>query len=201
MAIRINGITKESTVNQVSTDPIGTYSLAANPEIYEPSRTNNFFFVCPDLAGIARADGNGTIENADEAIMIAVESCPVPYYEQSVLPIRRGNNEVKFAGVPSFSSGDLTLVDYIGSDTKESLQAWQAQSYNPRTEKVGLASDYKKECYLQEYTPDFQLVCTWKLYGCWITKLSESDFNNESNDIRKITASISYDKAVLESNQ
>lgn len=198
MSIKINGVLNDSTIHQVSKDPIGTYTLAANPEIYEPSRTNNFFFICPDLAGIQKADGSGIIEGGDEAVRIAVISCPMPYYEQSVLSVRRGNNEIRFAGVPTFGSGDIVLNDWIGANTKETLQAWQALSYNPYTEKVGLASDYKKECLLQEYTPDFQLVNTWRLSGCWITKLTETDFNNEDNQLRKITASITYDKAKME---
>ena len=201
MSIKINGQLKDSTTHQVSKDPIGTYTLAANPEIYEPSRTNNFFFICPDLAGITKADGSGTIEGGDDAVMISVISCPMPYYEQEVLKVRRGNNEIRFAGVPTYGAGDIVLNDWIGANTKETLQAWQALSYNPHTEKVGLASDYKKECLLQEYTPDFQLVNTWRLSGCWITKLTETDFSNEDNQIRKITASITYDKARMEPNQ
>jgi hypothetical protein len=73
------------------------------------------------------------------------------------------------------------------------LEAWQNLSYNVRTQKVGLAGDYKKECYLVEYTPDYQAVRKWVLRGCWISQISEDTFNNEQNSKHTITATIQYD--------
>ena len=76
--------------------------------------------------------------------------------------------------------------------------AWQNLSYNVVTEKVGLVEDYKKDCYLMEYSPDQQLVRKWRLYGCWISSISEGDYDSESNDKKLITATIEYDKAKID---
>jgi hypothetical protein len=105
---------------------------------------------------------------------------------------------MKFAGTPEFDSGSIELNDYIGAGTKDVLMAWQRKSYDVKTEKVGLASDYKMTAYLLEYTPDYQLVRTWKLYGCWISGLSEGGYNHESNDKHAITATIQYDRAEID---
>ena len=104
---------------------------------------------------------------------------------------------MKFAGVPTFTEGSITLNDYIGADTLGMLMAWQNESYDVKTEKVGLAATYKKTATLIEYTPDLQEVRSWTLYGCWISGIDEPEFNSDSNDKHTITAKIQYDRAVL----
>lgn len=184
---------------------IGTYHLAANPNFFEPSRTNNFEFVVTDIDNIIRAGMDGTessavqkIKNAQEIISLSVVSTSVPHFTQSTIEIKRGNSTLKYAGTPSFSAGTLRVNDYIGADTKAALMAWQSLSYNVYTEKVGLASQYKKDCWLVEYAPDGQVVRQWRMHGCWISALSEDDFNAEQNDKRQITVTIEYDRAELD---
>jgi hypothetical protein len=171
MAIRLNGTDKPSTINQSSATPMGTYHLAANTNLYEIQRTNNFEFIVTDIDGITKAgmlggETNGTIANAQEVLRLSVLSSSVPHFDQNPIEVKRGNSSMKFAGVPTFQSGQIKVVDYIGAETKEALMAWQNLSYNVLTEKVGLASDYKKDCYLVEYTPDYQKVRQWKMHGC-----------------------------------
>lgn len=202
MAIIINGVSQDSTANTVSSIPHGTYHMADNPALYEPQRLNNFEFMVTGLgnqilkAGFDESDSNAYMTDPESVIRLSVKSTSVPHFSQSVIEVRRGNSSLKYAGVPSFSSGSIVINDYIGTDAKMALMAWQNQSYNVKTEKVGLASDYKHDCYLLEYTPDFQLVRTWKLYGCWISELSESTFDSESNSVNQITCTIQYDKAM-----
>ena len=49
-----------------------------------------------------------------------------------------------------------------------------------------------------EYSPDQQLVRKWRLYGCWISSISEGDYDAESNDKKMISATIEYDKAKID---
>ena len=79
--------------------------------------------------------------------------------------------------------------------------AWQNLSYNVRTEKVGLAKDYKKDCYLLEYSPDYQLVRKWIMHGCWVSSISEDDYNSDSNDKHMISATIEYDRAEIDTSE
>lgn len=194
-----------STVNELPTNAIGTYHLADNPDIYEIQRSNNFEFVVTGLDNIQRAgtlgmENSAVIKNAQEVIRLSVASCPIPHFDQSVIELRRGNSVLKYAGVPSFPSGQVVLNDFIGANTKEALMAWQNKSYDVTTEKVGLVEDYKKTCYLLEYSPDYQLIRTWKLFGCWISSLSEQDYNNDQNNIHQITATIQYDHAQIDTS-
>lgn len=198
MAIRINGIDRESQLDEQASFVHGTYHMAANTNIYEPQRTSDFEFVVTDLENLTAIGTENVIANAQEILRLAVVSSSIPHFTQDVISIRRGNGMLKFAGVPSFDAGTVVIRDWIGADTKAICMAWQDRSYNVRTQKVGLASDYKKDCYLVEYTPDKQKVRQWKLYGCWVSGLSESTYSHDESSSNNITMTIQYDSAELD---
>ena len=198
MAINLQNADKESTLHTAG-DKLGTYYLTDNPKYYEIQRSNNFVFWVNGLSKQFNiANNTYAAENADDVIKISVNKATVPHFTQTAIQVKRGNNTMKFAGTPEFGSGSIDLNDYIGAGTKDVLLAWQNKSYDVRTEKVGLASDYKKDAYLLEYTPDYQLVRTWKLMGCWISALSEGEYSHDSADKHTITATIEYDKAWID---
>ena len=184
-------------------EQIGTYHLANNTQLYEPQRSNTFEFVVADLDGIAMVGAtnpNSVFRNAQEIIRCSVVVAPVPHFTQSTVEVKRGNTTMKFAGTPTFDAGQITLNDFIGANTKEILMAWQNLSYNVKTEKVSALArtNYKKDCYLIEYAPDFVKVRQWVLHGCWISGISEDDYNSESSDKKTIQATIQYDWAELD---
>lgn len=204
--IRINGVDVESTLNQNTEASQGTYVLADNPNLYEPQRSNNFDFIVTGLDNIIRAGTNGdeagaVIVNAQETLRIAVNSAFVPHFTQEILSLNRGNDTIKYAGKITFPEGQFIINDYIGADTKSILMAWQNLSGNVKTEKVGHASDYKKDAYLVEYTPDYTTVRRWVLKGCWISGISEGEYNHDNNELRKVTATIQYDKAYIDTSE
>jgi len=184
----------------------GTYHLADNPQLYEPARTNNFEFIITDIdnlmyAGVqatdAVADDKKYVKNAQETLRISVLSSSVPHFTLGVIDVKRGNNTMHVAGVPTFENHTLELNDYMGARTKDALLAWQALAYDVKTEKVHRASNYKKKCFLYEYTPDYdEVIRYWELDGCWITGVSEGAFSAEDNTKRQVTATIVFDKAI-----
>ena len=130
-----------------------------------------------------------------------MSAAAVPHFTQEPISINRGNSQIKFAGKPSFGDTSITVIDYIGANTKDILMSWQNLSYNVQTQKVGLASDYKKDCYLIERTPDGQKVRQWILKGCWISGLSDSPYSYDSSDANKITVTIQYDYAYIDKSE
>lgn len=189
----------------MSREQIGTYHLANNPQLYEIQRSNNFEFVVTDLEDIVRAGAIGTesnakFANAQEILRVSVSKAFVPHFTQQVVEVKRGNTTVKYAGVPTFSEGSIDFNDFIGADTKSILMAWQNMSCNIYTEKVGSldVTPYKKDCYLIEYTPDYRKVRTWKLYGCWISGLSEGEYSSDNGDKHQISCTIQYDRAQID---
>lgn len=188
-----------------NTAEVGAYHLASakNYDLFEPQRNNNFVFIVTDLDGILRVgttgtDDNDKISNAQEVLKLSVDQASIPMFTQEVITIKRGNSVVKAAGAPTFSDGNIVVNDYIGADSKSVLLAWQNLSYNVATDKVGRMSQYKKVCYLNEYTPDYRLVRSWKLLGCWVAGLSEDAFSMGDSGKKTISATIAYDRAIME---
>lgn len=183
---------------------IGSYHLSDNPELYEIQRNNTFEFIVTGIDNILRAnssENDGTdayIKNASQTLRFSVVQASVPMFSQDVINIKRGNSVMKAAGTPTFQDGQLVVNDYIGADTKSSLMAWQRLSYDVVTEKVGNMADYKKTCYLCEYTPDYKLVRTWKMIGCFVSGINQDSFNSEDGGKKTISATISFDRAYME---
>lgn len=189
----------------MSSSQIGTYHLADNPQLFEIQRNNNFEFIVTGIDGILRAGAVGTeknalINNAQEMLRLSVTKAFVPHFKQETVQIKRGNTTLKYAGVPTFDAGQIDFNDFIGADTKAILMAWQNMSCKIGTEKVGAldVTPYKKNCYLIEYTPDYRKVRTWRLYGCWISQLTEDDYTAESGDKHQIHCTIEYDRAEID---
>ncbi len=190
----------------IETKDVLGWHIADNPANYEPARTNTFEFVITDIDRLLKAGVDETGENGDEdyiiggqeIIRLAVQKADVPHFSQGEVEVSRGNIKSYYAGAMTFDSGTIEVVDYIGKSSKSVLMAWQRLSGDSKTGKVGLAKDYKKTCTLIEYSPDYTPVRSWTLVGCWVTKLSETQFNMDSADKKTISATIRFDRAYLE---
>ena len=182
----------------------GAWHLADNPAIYEPARSNNFRFVVTDIDDLVKAgvsdnidDDSNKIVNGREYLEISVLSTFVPHVSLGKIEVARGNTKVYFAGVPTYNEGELVVNDFIGARTKSILLAWQACAFDVNSEAIRPSTNYKKTCFLYEYTPDYESVIrSWRLEGCWISALSEESFSNETEGKRQVTATIVYDKAI-----
>lgn len=191
---------------------LNTLHISENLAAYEAARNSFFVFYVdptqltnlysPDFdpdSGEAKVE-DGTLfdgQMASDAIRLNVVKSSVPNFTIEPLEYRRGNDVVKFAGVPSFSAGSITVDDVVGLRTKDMLYAWQYLAYNPITRKGGRMKDYKKTCTLIEYTQDYEQIRYWTLYGCFITSIDEGDFDRENDGKRQMTVSISYDRAIM----
>jgi hypothetical protein len=180
--------------------------ISANLASYEAARTGFFSLIVDDIDNIVNAAYSGEpkdasegdkIARAQETLKLNVISAPVPHFTLDVLKYKRGNDTVTFAGTPEYQSGSIKVDDVVGLDTKSILMAWQALAYNVYTRKGGRMKDYKKNATLVEYTQDFEQVRSWTIYGCWISEISEDEFNKENDGKRQITAKIEYDRAEM----
>ena len=188
-----------------SSDQLGVKHIAAHPELYTPARSNNFIFYPIFTKPLLK---EGVYEDtatpsdyiqpqqAQEILALSVSGSSVPHAQQNVISLRRGNEEIKFAGSWTYPSGSLRFNDYIGADTKSVIYAWRRLSMNKLDGTVGDASDYKIRGVLIEYTPDHRQIRHWDLYGCWLSQPQEGDFSSEDDGKREITVSIEYDKAI-----
>lgn len=188
-----------------------TYHLSTGTErTWQPAKGNFFEFIVEDMGDLLKpgveeelAEDMDYITNGQEVIRLTVHETAIPHFELGTLSIRRGNSVVKYAGVPTFNEGSLVCTDMIGAQSKAVLEAWQNLAYNVMTDKGGRAytaagTGYKRNATLIEYTSDHVRVRSWKLIGCWISNLTEDNYNEETDDIRRVTCTIQYDRAIPE---
>lgn len=188
-----------------------TYHLSTGTErTWQPAKGNFFEFIVEEMGDLLKpgveeelAEDTDYITNGQEVIRLTVHETAIPHFELGTLSIRRGNSVVKYAGVPTFNEGSLVCTDMIGAQSKAVLEAWQNLAYNVMTDKGGRAytatgTGYKRNATLIEYTSDHVRVRSWKLIGCWISNLTEDNYNEETDDIRRVTCTIQYDRAIPE---
>lgn len=166
----------------------GTRHMAKSVD-YEPQRNNNFEVQIE----VGTLNGNA---RAGELITLSVATYAAPQINISQIPISYGNNKIKFAGLPEFPDSNVVLNDYIGINVERLLSDWQKQVYDPNTQEIGLAVNYKKTAYLLEYAPDGSNLRAWQLIGCWPSALQLGDFNQEGGNVRQITMTLTYDYAI-----
>ena len=185
--------------------------ISNNLANYEAARSGFFSFIVPytqsdDALVKATFTGEGTPGENDvyaqdlwrDNLRLNVVKTKVPHFSLGVEKYQRGNEIVKFAGVPEWPEGELVVDDVVGLDTKGILMAWKNEAYNVNTRKGGRMVNYKRDCQLIEYTQDYVPIRSWKLFGCWISALDEGEFDRENDSKRQITATIQYDRAVME---
>ena len=176
----------------------GSYHLADNPSLYQPVRTNNYRFIVQGLDNLVRVgnDESDIITNAQEVLDFSCIAFDAPHFEQSTIEVKRGNSTVKYAGTPSFKSGNLKINDFAGADGKSILEAWQNLSYNVIDDTISSSDKYKIDATVLEYLPDNTLLRYWEIKGCWVSSLSEDGYDSENSSKKTVTATIQYDRAI-----
>lgn len=182
----------------------GAYHIANNKVEYNPQRKDNFTLVVNGIDNLLRVGSRDAsterkdiITGGQEQIMLTLKTCGTPQVSQGEITVNRGNSVIKFAGKPTFADISFTAYDYIGSNIKDVLLAWQQLSYNSKYDYVGNAADYKKNCQLLQLTPDGELVRYWEIKGAWLKDVKPGDFDYSSDDIQTIDGTLVYDWAEI----
>lgn len=160
---------------------LGPLFMSAN-YAYEVQRTNHFEVV---LAGFP------------EDFTLSVESTASPSISNETIELAYGNSKVKVAGQATFDDFEITCKDFIDARMEELLYEWRGQVYDPLSDRIGWAQDYKRDGYLHQYAPDGTCRRSWKLLGVWPTTFNGGDFAYDGSDKKLISMTLSVDKAVL----
>lgn len=182
----------------------GTYHISSNLKEYEVARPNHFTFIAENMGDLIRSDfalenpsDEDLIKNGQEILKLSVTKASIPHFSINPIEIRRGNSVIKMAGNPTFDAGSLEVQDFVGLDTKSVIMAWQARAYDVINDRGGRMVNYKRNCTLVEYTPDFEEIRHWELIGCWISDITEDEFDKSADGERKISCTIQYDRAIM----
>ena len=148
---------------------------------FEPQRTNHF---------------EVTITGLPAELSLAVNMFSLPNVTNDPIEIPHQNSRIKFAGQTNFGGAEsLEVIDYVGLDTEGMMNDWRKEVYDPKTDKMGIASVYKKEATVTEYSPDHEVLRQWKLVGVWCSGVAFGDtLSMDGSEVKKITCTIAYDR-------
>lgn len=164
---------------------------------WEPQRTNNFEIQFPNLGQLFTIDqGLALPGNASDLLTLSVKSVSYPSTNIEKLTISYGNNSVNFAGRPNYGDVEIVVNDFIGIQSERILMGWSGLVYNPKTEVMGWASQYKRDGYLLEFAPDGTCVRRTQLRGCFPGTVAPGNFSNDDNSLREISVTFYCDVAI-----
>lgn len=188
---------KWSGVADYSLNKLGAYHMIGNDD-YEPQRNNNFEVHIYGLNDLKTVDKGIKIPQdiAEECLTLSAVSVGQVNTNVGIITIPYGNTKVKYAGLPEISDSDIVYNDYIGKATERVIAAWHGLVFNPKTEKIGRASQYKKPGILIETAPDGTRARVWQLKGCWPSNVQYGAYDYNGGATRQITMTLTYDIAV-----
>ena len=159
-------------------------------ESWEIQRTNNFEI---SIAGLDTLVGAGSAR----LVTLAVESGFLPTENSNVVELNYGNTLTKVAGTTTYSNGQLVVKDAIQEDIENIIVQWRKSVFDPDTDKVGLAFNYKMDARVVQYAPDGSMERTWKLQGVWPSSVDYGAVDYTSQGAKKtISITLEYDKAI-----
>jgi hypothetical protein len=186
------------TANSSTYQPyqLGAYHMIGNDN-WEPQRTNNFEIHIYGLNSLISADkGLKMPSNSGQYLTLATKSVGDLGIDISPIAVDYGNNAINFAGKPSYNSISITFNDYVGLETERIIAAWHRLVYDPKTQKIGRASVYKKSAHLLEFSPDGAFRKCWELKGCFPTSVSYGGYDQSGGSVREISVTLSIDYAL-----
>ena len=188
---------KYDGVQSRGTPIIGAYHMIGHDE-YEPQRNNNFAVYIYNLNNLFTVDKKIKVPQdiAQESLTLSAVSVGQINTNVGVLTVPYGNTKVKFAGLPEISDSDIVFNDYIGKSTERIIAAWHGLVFDPKSEKIGRASQYKKPGLLVETAPDGTNARVWELKGCWPSNVQYGSYDYNGGSTRQITMTLSYDIAI-----
>lgn len=135
---------------------LGTRHISSDLQNYESARSNFFSLVVLDLDNLVYPQYSVGTEATDfvtgtswgkktgqQVIKLSVNTIYVPHFSMTPIEVRRGNSVVKFADNPSWTSGTITVQDFVGLQVKDVLMAWQALAYDVNNDTQGRASRWQ----------------------------------------------------------
>lgn len=186
-----------SGVGEYGIQKTGAYHMIGNDD-YEPQRNNNFEIHIYGLNNLRTVDTKMRVPQdiAEESLTLSAVSVGQINTNVGIITIPYGNTKVKYAGLPEISDSDIVYNDYIGKSTERIIAAWHALVFDPKTEKIGRATEYKKRALLVETAPDGTRARTWELKGCWPSNVQFGGYDYNGGQVRQITMTLTYDIAV-----
>lgn len=141
---------------------------------------------------------NRFIMEIDGIPSFMVKTANRPKIESEVVELDHINLKRKIKGKSNWTDITITLYDPIVPSGAQAVMEWIRTSHESITGRDGYADFYKKNINFYMLGPVGDKVEQWKLIGAFISAAEFGDVDWSSNDPVMITATITYDYAILE---
>lgn len=152
---------------------------------FEPQRANNCLLY---IEGLSTEDR--------EVLRLSLASFPIPKVSLGVIELNYINEKKKFPGIPTWDDLSVVFNDYVDRETSAALWRWFRETYDPVTGKLGLARRFKKTGRVVQFAPDGSTEREYDLEGLWISNLDPGESDFASEDVLKLTVTLTIDKAI-----
>lgn len=161
--------------------------LGQQAGLFEPQRQSSF-------AIELHLEGVGVYNPL--TFQIALQSSNLPTMTIEEVELNLWNVKRYVAGKATYESIPLVCKDMVDVGIAHTLDAWQRQVYDPRTDQIGLARFYKKTANLIMFAANGYYIRNWTLIGCWPQSINHGALDMSSSEPVQIEATLRYDKAI-----
>lgn len=150
-----------------------------------------------------------TLEPVGRNLLLNLRKCGRPSAEFEVIKIHHAQEVIYRPGKVTWAPISMSFYeslkdsdDPLGGNTSfnavaRSLYQWWANSmYNSNTSLHGSMQNYLKDGILKMVDGVGDPIWTYNLYNCWISKITPSDLDYETNGLTEFEITLCYDKAI-----
>ena len=137
--------------------------------------------------------------NWESLVSLHVDTSALPTYTFEEVEALTINGRSYFAGAATFESMSITSKDLIDGKTARGWLKWSKLIYDVQTGRLGLASDYKRQCFVYQYAPNGWNQRKWIFDGMWPQTINFGTLDlSATTTINMIEVTLRYDKAYPE---
>lgn len=144
---------------------------------------------------IYNLDGT-TPSEFSELLTLSTDTIGAIEENQDEITVHYGNGIIKFPAKVSFNSVTWNLNCYCSPNVLEALREWRRQVYDPKTERMGLPTEYMRNVYFIRYDGQGNARDVIKCPGTWIGALSNGDYNQQGGELVKVTVPLVISRAI-----
>lgn len=139
---------------------------------YVPLTKNNFEIRIYDINGDSPAEFSDLLTLSTKDIGEISE-------EENKIEVHYGNGVIYFPDKVTYGEVTWTLNCFCEPNVLGSLREWRRQVYDPKTEKMGLPSQYMRQAYFIKYDGQGNPRDIIKTYGTWIKDLKNGSMDQQ----------------------
>lgn len=151
---------------------------------YEPKRKNNWY------VSFSNIPGGGTIET------VQVKSTGLPGGSFSEIEMKYMNSKYFFPGIWTWDTIEMTLRDFVGRNTTQTIYNWFKHAYNPENGGLNYTSNVKKTITIHVLDTNGNELDKWHLVGAWLQSAKWGEATYDDEQPRELSITIRYDYAM-----